>query len=111
MGIERNSSEIGRAHGIYVNSALDGTDLHLLMSFVLNNKAYNGSTCSDCKVSPPLPLLSALVSLSLSLVMVILVCHTCSLSCNQNPLVVDFFFLAKSLVVDSSQVVNEKVNI
>ncbi|GMY09857.1 dirigent protein 22-like [Fagus crenata] len=44
MGIERNSSEVGRAHGIYVNSALDGSDLHLLMSLVFTNKAYNGST-------------------------------------------------------------------
>jgi hypothetical protein len=44
VGIERNSSEVGRAHGIYVNSALDGSDLHLLMSFVFTNKAYNGST-------------------------------------------------------------------
>ena len=44
VAIERNSSEVGRAHGIYVNSALDGSDLHLLMSFVFTNKEYNGST-------------------------------------------------------------------
>ena len=44
VAIERNSSQFGRAHGIYVNSALDGSDLHLLMSFVFTNKRYNGST-------------------------------------------------------------------
>ncbi|KAM3699803.1 hypothetical protein ACJW31_05G053400 [Castanea mollissima] len=44
VAIERNSSEVGRAHGIFVNSALDGSDLHLLMSFVFTNKEYNGST-------------------------------------------------------------------
>ncbi|KAK9984420.1 hypothetical protein SO802_033945 [Lithocarpus litseifolius] len=44
VAIERNSSEVGRAHGIYVNSALDGSDLHLLISFVFINKEYNGST-------------------------------------------------------------------
>ena len=44
VAIERNSSEVGRAHGIYVNSVLDGFDLHLLMSFVFSNKEYNGST-------------------------------------------------------------------
>ena len=44
MAIERNSSVVRRAHGIYVNSALDGFDLHLLMSLVFTNKEYNGST-------------------------------------------------------------------
>lgn len=43
-GYDRNSTQVGRAHGIYVNSALDGSDLHLLMSFVFTNKAWNGST-------------------------------------------------------------------
>lgn len=41
---DRNSTQIGRAHGIYVNSALDGSDLHLLMSFIFTNKRWNGST-------------------------------------------------------------------
>ena len=44
VAIERNSSEVGKVHGIYVNSALDGSDLHLLMSLVFTNKEYNGST-------------------------------------------------------------------
>ncbi|KAM3745011.1 hypothetical protein ACB098_06G094000 [Castanea mollissima] len=44
VAIERNSSEVGRAHGIYVNSILDGSNLHLLMSLVFTNKEYNGST-------------------------------------------------------------------
>ena len=42
--IDRNSTQVGRAHGIYVNSALGGSDLHLLMSLVFTNKEYNGST-------------------------------------------------------------------
>ena len=44
VAIERNSSQVGRLQGIYVNLALDGTDLHLLVSLVFTNKAYNGST-------------------------------------------------------------------
>ena len=44
VAIERNLSEVGRAHGIYVNSALDGFDLHLLMSLVFTNKEYSSST-------------------------------------------------------------------
>ncbi|XP_002270663.2 dirigent protein 2-like [Vitis vinifera] len=42
--IDRNSAQIGRAQGIYVNSALDGSDLHFLMSVVFTNKQYNGSS-------------------------------------------------------------------
>uniref|UniRef100_A0A7N0TVZ0 Dirigent protein n=1 Tax=Kalanchoe fedtschenkoi TaxID=63787 RepID=A0A7N0TVZ0_KALFE len=42
--IDRKSTELGRAHGIYVNTALDGSDLHILVSFLFTNKAYNGST-------------------------------------------------------------------
>ncbi|KAF3443450.1 hypothetical protein FNV43_RR13132 [Rhamnella rubrinervis] len=38
------SNQIGRAQGIYVNSALDGSDAHLLMSLVFTNKEFNGST-------------------------------------------------------------------
>ncbi|KAA8524701.1 hypothetical protein F0562_011124 [Nyssa sinensis] len=41
---DSNSTQVGRAHGIYVNSALDGSDLHFLMSLVFTNKAFNGST-------------------------------------------------------------------
>uniref|UniRef100_A0A5B7BXQ9 Dirigent protein n=1 Tax=Davidia involucrata TaxID=16924 RepID=A0A5B7BXQ9_DAVIN len=41
---DQNSTQVGRAHGIYVNSALDGSDLHFLMSLVFTNKAFNGST-------------------------------------------------------------------
>ncbi|XP_058103635.1 dirigent protein 1-like [Magnolia sinica] len=43
-GIERNSTQVGRAQGIYVNSALDGSDLHLAFSIVFTNEKYNGST-------------------------------------------------------------------
>ncbi|CAM8923013.1 unnamed protein product [Rhodiola kirilowii] len=42
--IDRNSTELGRADGIYVNTALDGSDLRILVSFLFTNKAYNGST-------------------------------------------------------------------
>ena len=41
---DRKSAQVGRAHGIFVTTALDGTDLHLLMSLVFTNKEYNGST-------------------------------------------------------------------
>ncbi|KAF8380559.1 hypothetical protein HHK36_028047 [Tetracentron sinense] len=44
VAYDRNSTQIGRAHGIYVNSAADGSDLHFLMSLIFTNKAYNGST-------------------------------------------------------------------
>ena len=39
-----NSTQVGRAQGIYVNSAVDGSDLHLLLSLVFTNKEFNGST-------------------------------------------------------------------
>ncbi|XP_030516193.1 dirigent protein 1-like [Rhodamnia argentea] len=39
-----NSTEVGRARGAYVNSAVDGSDLHLLMSVVFTNQVFNGST-------------------------------------------------------------------
>ncbi|KAL9659779.1 hypothetical protein QQ045_024588 [Rhodiola kirilowii] len=42
--IDRKSTELGRAHGIFINTALDGSDLHILVSFVFTNKEYNGST-------------------------------------------------------------------
>ncbi|KAF8380560.1 hypothetical protein HHK36_028048 [Tetracentron sinense] len=44
VAYDRNSTQIGRAHGIYVNSATDGSDLHFLMSLIFTNKDYNGST-------------------------------------------------------------------
>ncbi|RWR86324.1 reverse transcriptase [Cinnamomum micranthum f. kanehirae] len=43
-GQDRQSKQIGRAQGIYVNSALDASDLHLLFSIVFTNEKYNGST-------------------------------------------------------------------
>ena len=39
-----NSTQVGRAQGMYVNSAVDGSDLHLLLSLVFTNKEFNGST-------------------------------------------------------------------
>uniref|UniRef100_A0A7N0SYE4 Dirigent protein n=1 Tax=Kalanchoe fedtschenkoi TaxID=63787 RepID=A0A7N0SYE4_KALFE len=42
--IDRGSAELGRAHGVYVNTALDGSDLHMMVSFLFTNRAYNGST-------------------------------------------------------------------
>ncbi|KAF7851054.1 hypothetical protein BT93_L4677 [Corymbia citriodora subsp. variegata] len=41
---DRNSTEVGRARGVYVQSALDSIDLHLLMSLVFTNQEFNGST-------------------------------------------------------------------
>ncbi|XXG77246.1 hypothetical protein AAC387_Pa08g1433 [Persea americana] len=41
-GLDRRSKQIGRAQGIYVNSALDASDLHLLFSIVFTNEKYNG---------------------------------------------------------------------
>ncbi|XP_058071114.1 dirigent protein 2-like [Magnolia sinica] len=43
-GPDRQSKQVGRAQGIYVNLALDGSDLHLLFSVVFTNEKYNGST-------------------------------------------------------------------
>nr|QQM18951.1 dirigent protein 16 [Kadsura heteroclita] len=43
-GLDRNSKEVGRAQGIYVNSALDGTNLHLIFSAIFTNGNYKGST-------------------------------------------------------------------
>lgn len=41
---EHNSMEVGRARGAYVNLAVDGSDLHLLMSHVFTNQEFSGST-------------------------------------------------------------------
>nr|QQM18942.1 dirigent protein 7 [Kadsura heteroclita] len=43
-GLDRNSKEIARAQGIYVNSALAGTDLHLAFSAIFTGDQYKGST-------------------------------------------------------------------
>ncbi|KAK6919340.1 Dirigent protein [Dillenia turbinata] len=42
--LDRNSTQVGRAQGMYVTSALDGSDFHILVSFVFCSKEYNGST-------------------------------------------------------------------
>lgn len=39
-----DSTEVGRAQGLYVNSQVDGKSLHLLLSLVFTNKEFNGST-------------------------------------------------------------------
>ncbi|CAI9106379.1 OLC1v1005518C1 [Oldenlandia corymbosa var. corymbosa] len=44
IGVERNSTEIGRAQGIYVVSSKDGLNYFLSASFVFNNNVFNGST-------------------------------------------------------------------
>ncbi|KAK6918850.1 Dirigent protein [Dillenia turbinata] len=43
-GVDRKSAQIGRAHGLYVYSALDGSDCHMLLSLVFTSKEYSGST-------------------------------------------------------------------
>ncbi|KAA8524703.1 hypothetical protein F0562_011126 [Nyssa sinensis] len=43
-GLDESSAEIGRAQGIYVTSALDGSSTHVLISIVFTNEEYGGST-------------------------------------------------------------------
>lgn len=43
-GPKRSSPQVGRAQGTYVNSMLDGTDVHLIFSIIFTNAKYNGST-------------------------------------------------------------------
>ncbi|WOH05744.1 hypothetical protein DCAR_0625164 [Daucus carota subsp. sativus] len=43
-GLDKASPEIARAQGIYVTSALDGSNTHVLISIVFTNSKYNGST-------------------------------------------------------------------
>nr|QQM18953.1 dirigent protein 18 [Kadsura heteroclita] len=43
-GPNRGSKQIGRAHGIYVTSSLNGLDFHLLFSVVFTDDKYNGSS-------------------------------------------------------------------
>ncbi|RWR96124.1 dirigent protein 11-like protein [Cinnamomum micranthum f. kanehirae] len=38
------SSQVGRAQGIYVGSALNGQSLHFVFSIIFTNRRYNGST-------------------------------------------------------------------
>ncbi|XP_062103063.1 dirigent protein 2-like [Humulus lupulus] len=40
----RSSNEVGRAQGILVTSALDGSNVSVLLSIVFTNKEYGGST-------------------------------------------------------------------
>lgn len=43
-GVERSSAEVGRVQGMYVTSALDGSNTHVLVSIVFTNEEYKGST-------------------------------------------------------------------
>ncbi|KAH6776090.1 hypothetical protein C2S52_013651 [Perilla frutescens var. hirtella] len=43
-GFEESSAQIARAQGIYVTSALDGSNTHVLISIVFINDEYKGST-------------------------------------------------------------------
>lgn len=43
-GLEESSAQVARAQGIYVTSALDGSNTHVLISIVFVNDEYKGST-------------------------------------------------------------------
>ncbi|XXG40315.1 hypothetical protein AAC387_Pa01g1063 [Persea americana] len=43
-GSKKNSAQVGRAQGIYVNSTLDGSSTHLAFSIIFTNSKYNGGT-------------------------------------------------------------------
>ncbi|CAI9754853.1 unnamed protein product [Fraxinus pennsylvanica] len=43
-GFDGNSTQVGRAQGMYVTSALDGSNTHVLISIVFTNEEYKGST-------------------------------------------------------------------
>lgn len=43
-GFEATSAQVARAQGIYVTSALDGSNTHVLISIVFINDEYKGST-------------------------------------------------------------------
>lgn len=43
-GLDKASPEIARAQGIYVTSALDGSNTHVLISIVFTDSTFNGST-------------------------------------------------------------------
>ncbi|KAL2521994.1 Dirigent protein 23 [Forsythia ovata] len=44
QGFDPSSAEIARAQGLYVTSALDGSNTHVLISIVFTNEEYKGST-------------------------------------------------------------------
>ncbi|XP_058092304.1 dirigent protein 22-like [Magnolia sinica] len=44
IGIDSRSMQVGRAQGIYVGAAMDGSSLHFLFSIVVTNGQYKGST-------------------------------------------------------------------
>ncbi|XP_059663894.1 dirigent protein 4-like [Cornus florida] len=44
VGFDKTSAQIGRAQGIFVTSALDGSSTHVSASIVFTNATYNGST-------------------------------------------------------------------
>lgn len=41
---EASSAQVGRAQGLYMTSALDGSNTHVLISIVFTNEEYKGST-------------------------------------------------------------------
>lgn len=43
-GFDLNSDAVARGQGVYVTSALDGSNTHVLVSIVFNNGEYKGST-------------------------------------------------------------------
>ncbi|EYU43119.1 hypothetical protein ABFS82_08G115900 [Erythranthe guttata] len=43
-GFDESSAQIARAQGLYVTSALDGSNTHVLISIVFTNNEYRGST-------------------------------------------------------------------
>ncbi|KAK3020424.1 hypothetical protein RJ639_047730 [Escallonia herrerae] len=43
-GLNATSAEVARGQGIYVTSALDGSNTHVLISIVFTNEEYSGST-------------------------------------------------------------------
>ncbi|KAL2248472.1 UNVERIFIED_CONTAM: Dirigent protein 23 [Sesamum indicum] len=43
-GFAESSAQIARAQGLYVTSALDGSNTHVLISIVFTNEEYKGST-------------------------------------------------------------------
>ncbi|KAI3769677.1 hypothetical protein L6452_00787 [Arctium lappa] len=44
VGIDQDSAQVARAQGIYVTSALDGSNTHVLISIVFSNEEFDGST-------------------------------------------------------------------
>ncbi|KAI3491295.1 hypothetical protein L1887_44389 [Cichorium endivia] len=44
VAMDQGSAQVGRAQGIYVTSALDGSNTHVLISIVFTNEEFGGST-------------------------------------------------------------------